>query len=69
MNKVLKRILKILLIVLGFLLVVFLIGGLYIKGALFSFGLKQSQPESDIVEIQINGKSFPDLNRNGSLDA
>ena len=49
MNKVLKRILKILLIVLGFLLVVFLIGGLYIKGALFSFGLKQSQPESDIV--------------------
>lgn len=69
MNKVLKRILKILLIVLGFLFVIVLIGGIYIKGALFSFGLKQSQPESDIVEIQIDGTSFLDLNRNGSLDA
>ncbi|MGA9238009.1 glycoside hydrolase family 3 protein, partial [Robiginitalea sp.] len=68
MNKVLKRVLKILLIVLGLLFVVVLIGAFYINGALFSFGLKQSKPDSDIVEIQVNGNSFRDLNRNGSLD-
>ena len=69
MNRVLKRVLKISLIVLGFLLVVVLVGAFYINGALFSFGLKQSPPDSDIVEIQADGFYFRDLNRNGSLDA
>jgi beta-glucosidase len=69
MNKVLKRVLKISLIVLGILLVVVLVGAFYINGALFSFGLKQSPPDSDIVEIQADGFYFRDLNRNGSLDA
>ena len=69
MNKVLKRILKILLIVLGFLLIVVLAGAFYFNGAFLSFGLKQSQPDSDIAEIQADGFSFRDLNRNGSLDA
>lgn len=69
MNIILKRVLKILLIVLGFLFIVVLVGAFYIKGALFSFGLKQSRPDSEIVEIQTNGYYFRDLNRNGSLDA
>ena len=69
MNKVLKRVLKILLIVLGVLFIGVLIGGFYINSALFSFGLKQSRPDSDIVEIQADGFSFLDLNRNGSLEA
>ena len=69
MNKVLKRVLKILLIVLGFLLIVVLAGAFYFNGAFLSFGLKQSRTDSEIVEIQTNGYYFRDLNRNGSLDA
>ncbi len=69
MNRALKRVLIILLAVLGFLLIIALIGGFYINSAYLSFGLKQSQPEADIAEIQADGFSFRDLNRNGSLDA
>jgi beta-glucosidase len=68
MNKTLKRILKILLIVLGFLLIVFIIAAFYINSALFSFGLKQAKPDKDIVELTEGGFRFRDLNGNGTLD-
>lgn len=68
MNKTLKRILKVLLSILGVLLIAGVIIGIYINSALFSFGLKQTKPEKDIVELTEDGFRFRDLNRNGRLD-
>ncbi|MGB5403833.1 MAG: glycoside hydrolase family 3 C-terminal domain-containing protein [Robiginitalea sp.] len=68
MNRTFKRILIILLAILGFLLIIALIGGFYINSAFLSFGLTQTQPDTEIDILTTGGFQFRDLNRNGVLD-
>lgn len=63
-----KRILKVFLAILGFLLLVAIIGAIYVNAFLFNFGLKQQEPESEIAELTEAGFQFRDLNQNGKLD-
>ncbi len=68
MNKGLKKALKIFLIILGFALAVVIAGAIYINAAWLSFGLSQTQPETEIAELTEGGFRFRDLNRNARLD-
>lgn len=68
MKNILKIALKVLLWVLGFIVVIAIIGAIYINKANLNIDKKDKFSKIEIKELSSGGYTFKDLNRNGALD-
>jgi len=68
MKKFLKILLKVLVSVLGLLIVLAIIAVIYINRSLINVDGKDKFKDVEIKELIVEGYTFRDLNRNGSLD-
>ena len=64
----LKIALKVLLALIGFVLIVMIIGAIYVNNILLNIDKKDKFRNAEIKEITTDGYKFKDLNRNGALD-
>lgn len=68
MKKFLKEVLKVVLVILGLAVVLAIAAAIYVNKSFLNIDKKDKFSKAEIKEITVEGYTFRDLNRNGSLD-
>lgn len=68
MKKFLRIFLKVVLVIIGLVVVVVIAGAIYVNKNFLNIDPKDKYSKAEIKEITVDGYTFKDLNRNGTLD-